>query len=455
MNKSTGLFGRFLLYFLIISVITSLQSFKKSTPAVNGTDASSYSSDVLNKWMEIQIKLMSTTIANFNGPFVRVYAYTGLAAYESILPGIQKNSSYLFSETVLNQIPNLPGIEQDKKYHWPCSVNAAMAYMNRAMFPITSPANKTAIDSLEIQLKKEYSKDVDAATIERSSNFGKLVAQTIFEWAETDGYRHASDPYMPPGGKGKWVPTPPNYVKASTPYWGGLRTMITGSIDNTQPSPPPSYSEDTASTFYKMIKQVYDVDEKMTSQQKDIVLFWRDINPGLTAPGHWLNILRQVFEKDRKKIGLDKAAFAYALTGVALNDSWISCWKTRYEYNLLRPVTFIRNVMGHSEWLPMLSTPPHPEYTSGFATMAGAVCEALTGVFGNNYKITDHSYDYLGMNSRSYNSFYEMAEEAGNSKFYGGIHYKLSVDVGLEQGKAVAKNIEAILFKEKDKPKSF
>jgi len=50
------------------------------------------------------------------------------------------------------------------------------------------------------------------------------------------------------------------------------------------------------------------------------------------------------------------------------------------------------------------------------------------------------------MMPRSYDSFYAMAQEAGDSKFYGGIHYKLSVDVGLTQGKAVAKNIEAILF---------
>ena len=447
MNKSTLLFTRLLLYLLLISTSTGLQSFKNNTARVTSLSASSYTSEVLNKWMEMQIKLMSTTIANFNGPFVRVYAYTGLAAYESILPGIQKNSSHLFSVAVLNNLPTLPIIDQSKKYHWASSVNAALAYMNRAMFPITSPANKAAIDSLEAAIKKDFSKDADGATIERSSNYGRLVAQIIFDWAETDGYRHASAPYIPPGGKGKWVPTPPNYVKPSTPYWGSLRTMVMGSIENTQPPPPPSYSEDTASFFYKMIKDVYDVDQSMTPQQKDIVLFWRDINPGITAPGHWMNILRQIFLKEKKKIGLDKAAFAYALTGMALNDSWISCWKTRYEYNLLRPVTFIRNVMGHSEWLPLLSTPPHPEYTAGFAAMAGAVCESLTSIFGNNYSITDHSYDYLGMNPRSYNSFYAMAEEAGNSKFYGGIHYKLSVDEGLKQGKAVAKNIEAILCK--------
>jgi hypothetical protein len=222
--------------------------------------------------------------------------------------------------------------------------------------------------------------------------------------------------------------------------------MVAGSTDNTQPPPPPPYSEDTASDFYKMIKQVYDVDQTMTAEQKAITLFWRDINPGVTAPGHWLNILRQVFQKEKANAPLDKAAFTYALTGMALNDAWISCWKTRYDYNLLRPVTYIRNVMGHSEWLPLLSTPPHPEYTSGFAAMAGAVCQALTIIFGDRYYLTDHTYDGDGLMPRSFRSFNEMAQEAGDSKFYGGIHYKLSVDVGLKQGQAVAQNIAALLL---------
>ena len=189
--------------------------------------------------------------------------------------------------------------------------------------------------------------------------------------------------------------------------------------------------------------------KNLTPDQKAIVLFWKEINPGVTAPGHWLNIVRQVMQKDKSK--LDKSAFAYALTGMALNDAWISCWKTRYTYNVLRPITYIRDVMGYKDWLPMLGTPPHPEYTSGFAAMAGSVAEALTIIFGNNYKLTDHTYDYLGMLPRTYDSFHAIAKEAGDSKFYCGIHYLLSVDIGLDQGKAVAKNIAGILL-QKGKP---
>jgi hypothetical protein len=73
--------------------------------------------------------------------------------------------------------------------------------------------------------------------------------------------------------------------------------------------------------------------------------------------------------------------------------------------------------------------------------MAGSVTEVLTNVFGSNYKITDHTYDKFGMSPRAFASFYDMGREAADSKFYGGIHYKISVDAGLQQGQKVARNV--------------
>ena len=406
--------------------------------------ASFYSSVVLDKWMAMQIKLMSSTPAIFNGPFVRIYSYTGLVAFQSIFPGIPRNSSFWFSENVLNKLGALPAIKANEKYHWPSSLNAAMAFMNRSMFPSSIPAGKMAIDSLEQAIKKSFSKDADAATLERSAQYGLQVARRIYAWAETDGYQYASEKYSPPTGPGKWEPTPPNYSRPLTPHWGGLRTMVTGSIENAQPPAPIPYSEDSASAFYKQVKEVYDISQNIKSEQKNIALFWKEINPGITAPGHWLNILRQIIQKENSP--LDKAAFSYALTGMALNDAWISCWKTRYVYNVLRPVTYIRDVMQHKDWLSLVPTPPHPEYTSGFAAMASAVCSSLAHVFGNDYQLTDHTYDYAGMTPRTYHSFRAMAKEAGDSKIFGGIHYRFSVEAGLHEGSAVANNILNLLF---------
>lgn len=406
--------------------------------------------DVLDQWMALQIQMMSTTIASFNGPFIRIYSYSGLAAYESILPGLQPGSTYWIPNSIFNKLPAMPETLPGKNYHWPSSLNAALAYMNRVMFPATNPINQLTIDSLEYAFQKKFKSEADPETLQRSITYGKLVAQKIFEWGETDGYRNANNPFQPPPGHGKWVPTPPLFAPPSTPHWGKLRPMVINSIQDSQPLPPPAYSEDTASEFYKMIREVVEVSTHLSDEQKNVVLFWRDINPGLTAPGHWLNVLRQVFQKEIQTITLAKAAFTYALSGITLNDSWISCWQTRYKYNLIRPITYIHEIMDDKSWKPVLVTPPHPEYTSGFACMAGAVAGALTFIYGDQYPFIDHTYESEGMSSRSFDSFLSMAQEAANSKFYGGIHYKISVDRGMQQGLDIGRNIQNLIHVHKE-----
>ena len=429
-------------------IITTLFLSFKIKPASNtrldtNLSVSSYSSEVLQKWMELQIRLMSRTPAVFNGPFVRIYSYSGIIAYQSVFPGLEHKSNFRFVAERLNQFPSLPQISPNKKYHWPSSLNAAMAFINRSMFSSASAESKMAIDSLEKAIIASFKKDIIAGTAERSAQFGLETAKRIFDWSEADGYHNTVHGDMPSAGPGKWKPTPPNYAKPIAPIWGSLRPMVTGSTEKTEAPAPIPYSEDSASAFYKEAKEVYEISIHMTSEQKQIALFWKEINPGFTAPGHWLNILRQVLQKE--KVALDKAVFTYALTGFAMNDAWISSWKSRYVYNVLRPVTYIRETMGHNKWLSFVPTPPHPEYTSGFAALAGAVCSSLSAVFGNEYQFTDSSYADYGLGIRKFYSFSAMAKEAGQSKIYGGIHFRFSVDAGLQQGKNTAENIVRIL----------
>jgi hypothetical protein len=99
--------------------------------------------------------------------------------------------------------------------------------------------------------------------------------------------------------------------------------------------------------FFQMAKEVYDVSQNLTSDQIAMAIFWRD-GPGYTPAGHWISILQQVIQQTNSR--LDQAVFAYALTGICINDATLSCWITRYNYNLVRPVTYIQNVMGHTSW---------------------------------------------------------------------------------------------------------
>ena len=413
------------------------QALSKSAKMEHGhlKQTKTYSSDVVVKWMDMQLQLMKTATGIPNVAFARHYAYSGIALYEAVVPGMP---AYQSLSGQLQGLSGLPQTGPGFAYYWPGSANAALAYITRYMFATTSAANKVSIDSLENALTAEYSGATDAAILNRSITFGREVAQKIFQWSESDGYLHASDPYTPPAGPGLWVPPSIPVPVSSTPYWGNLRTLVSGSGDNAQPPAPTPYSTDPSSDFYKMAKQVYDVSQTITPEQTAMALYWRDV-PGVTTPGHYLSILKQVLEIE--KPSLDKSAFAYAFDAITVYDAAISCWQTKYHYNLVRPITYIRTVLGYPTWSPLLATPAHPEYTSAHAVLSAANADVLTNIFGDNYTFTDHTYDYLGFAPRAFNSFREIGEDAANSRLYAGIHYQPSIDLGLKQGRKVAQNI--------------
>jgi hypothetical protein len=404
-------------------------------PLPGQNDAGKFSSDVIHKWITMQIRLMKDATGIPNVAFSRYYAYTGVAAYEAIAPGTSIGSAI---NRKLNSLTNLPQADQHKIYYWPASVNAALASMNLNIFTNASAADKASVDSLENALNLLYSSEASAEVLIRSKAFGKAVADAVFNWSETDGNAHSSDAYTAPVGPGLWVFTPPGFGNASTPYFGNLRPIIIGSIDHTQPGPPIPYSEDPNSAFYQMALTDYTASQNLTADQTAMALFWRDI-PGVTSGGHWESILQQVLKQTNTR--LDKAAVAYAVTGICNSDPCISCWKTKYTYNLVRPVTYIRNVIGYTTWNSLLTTPAHPEYSSAHAVLSTATSDAFTALFGNIGSFTDHTYDYLGFAPRTFASFRAIGEDAANSRLYAGIHYQPSIDTGVMQGRKVAANI--------------
>ena len=408
-------------------------SCKKDDHFPHGTHPSLYSSEVLDKWMTLQLRLMKNATGIPNQAFSRPFAYAGIAALESLSPGLPANW-----DNKWNGLTGLPTSSHSAKYYYPANVNAALAAINKAFFPNASAVDKLAIDSLEAALKESFLTTQTPGLINSSSDFGKAVATAVFNWSESDGYKIANNPYTPPVGPGLWKPTPPAFAAAATPYLGNDRTVIIGSINNTQPPAPVSYSTDPGSAFFAMVKEVYDASLTLTDDQKNMATFWRDV-PGATTPGHWLSILQQAINKTHAR--LDKAALAYALTGSSINDGAISVWKSKYQYNLVRPITYIREVMGYATWNSFLGTPAHPEYSSAHAVLSGAAAATLEKLFGNIGSFTDHTYDYLGFPPRTFNSFTAIAEEAGQSRLYAGIHYLSSIHAGLVQGRKVAANI--------------
>jgi hypothetical protein len=418
--------------FIIILLVSSCS---KTDEVSSKRKPSSYSSDVIQKWMTIQMRLMRNATGIPNHGLARHFAYTGVAAMESLEPALHGKQSWT---NKWNGLTGLPASSHSKDYYYPANVNAALASMNRLMFPGASVADKAAIDSLENALTQEFLVQQPVALITASAEFGNKVAIAVYNWSETDGYKNANNPYTVPVGPGLWKPTPPALSAPATPYWGNNRTIMTGSIANTQPAPPTVYSADPHSGFYGMVKEVYDVSQNLTDDQKAMVTFWKDV-PGATTPGHWLSILRQVIYHEESS--LDDAALAYALTGTAINDASITCFKWKYYYNLVRPVTYIREVLGHTTWSSYIGTPAHPEYVSAHSSLSMAAARIIENLFVLHGSFTDHTYDYLGYTARTYPNIVALAMEAGESRLFAGIHYRPSINAGIVQGHRVAMNM--------------
>ncbi|GAB4015215.1 hypothetical protein GCM10028808_39980 [Spirosoma migulaei] len=393
--------------------------------------------------MQMQIRLTLSTTGYNSIVSNRSFGYAGITMYEAVRPGIEGNTS-LLAQIGGNALT--PSKDADQ-YYWPESLNAAMASLTRQFFESTSAANLKSIDSLETVYKAQFQVATPPDKLTNAETYGRQVANAIFEWSKTDGghqaYKNVTDPtYTPPVGPGFWVPTPT--AAPILPRWGNNRTFIANSAVSSQPGPPTTYSEDPSSAFYAMVNEVYTTSQSLTKTDTTTARFWADTPGNLNVPAHATNILTQLLVTTNQD--LFKAAAAYAQHGIALSDAAVSTFKTKYTYNLLRPFTYIRNVLKKTSWNPVIPTPPHPEYSAAHAVVSAASAAVLEKLFGTSYKFSDNSYA-LSYGVRSYNTFQEYAQEAGRSRLLGGIHYAPSISTGLTQGAKVGSMVNQLTIK--------
>ena len=318
------------------------------------------------------------------------------------------------------------------------AANSAYAAMMRNFYS-GNPVNLPVIDSMENAWDAYFDKaGFPAAFTSTGSAYGKNIAQAISQWSAGDHADGASAPYVPPVGIGLWVPTPPAFAAAASPYWGNDRPIVAHSIDQATVAAPFPFSADASSPYYKQVKDLYDTSLALSTTQKATASYWDDSPNGkdVTAYGHWSSILAQIINSKHLKL-VDAAAAFVAMT-VSMNDVSIICWKEKFSFNQMRPVTYIRSYFGDANWLSFITTPAHPEYPAAHACLSFAAAKALTSVLGDDIGFTDHTYDYLGMSPHSFANFLSAADEAGISRFYGGIHYKPSIQTGAGCGKITA-----------------
>jgi hypothetical protein len=418
---------------------------------VSGQSVNTQKSDELNKpggsqlltaWMDVHLKLIRN--CKIPSHHTRQLSYTGIALYESIVAGAE---NYKPLAVQLNGYNYTQAPPENKEFSWLASANSAIATCLRHFY--TEPVNLERIDSMEqASVKMLLDRGFDEEGVRSGTEYGKKVAMSVIDWSNSDGADKASAPYTVPVGDGFWEPTPPGFAAPIMPYMGNCRTLVKGSIDHSIPPPPASFSKETSSDFYKMVDEVYQASLQKDEKNTALALYWDDYPNGLTLTGggHWESILKTVITQ--MQLSLIEGARVFAGLFITMQDAAVGCFKAKYTYNLMRPVTYIQKYMNQKEWKPLIVTPIHPEYPAAHATVSMSAAVILTHLLGDNIAFTDNTYAYRKYPSRKYKNFKEAGTDAGMSRFYGGIHYKPSILAGFKQGEMIANNVaKSLVFK--------
>ncbi len=404
---------------------------------------------VATQWYSLMLDLTRHT-ATYSPPVAaRTFAYIGLTSHEIL---VTQSKTLRSLEGQLNGFKGIPKPDPKLQYNTAAMLQGAFSSSIEELYGNTGPTGQRVFMAVNTRLATEVAKAVPKDIFERSLAYGRSVAKTMLEFAKTDGgdgitnlgfpltFPKASNPQ-------DWIPTAPLGMQQTPllPKWGDNRPLVM-KTGNDCPLPAPLvYSSEKESVFYKEALEVYNTVKNITPEQKKIARFWSDdAMLTVTPPGHWLSIaLNLALDKN---FSLEQFIELEAKIGLAVNDAFIGCWHTKYQYNLLRPITFIRRHIDPT-WEAILPVPPFPEYPSGHSTQSGAAASVLTATLGANYAFTDRTGSDNGLAPRSYQSFAEAAAEAGISRLYGGIHFRTAIERGLEQGRCIGAKVNALKFR--------
>ena len=374
----------------------------------------------------------------------RIFVYPNIAAYEILT---QKSEKYKTLNGLLKEYTPIPKADSTKQVN--LELSALIAHMELSKSLIFS---EDRFEKLQDSLYTQW-EDTNKEEYEQSKAYAMSVVDHIKTWMNSDNYaqtRTMSKFTVDTDNPSRWQPTPPAYMDGIEPHWNEIRPFLLDSAQQFKPEPPPEFSLEKDSKFYQELMEVYDTSKTITSddsEEVEIAKFW-DCNPYVSvtkghfmfatkkiSPGaHWILIVKLVTRKVNSDV--EETINAYTKTSIAIADAFISCWDEKYRSNLIRPETLI-NQQIDPDWLPILQTPPFPEYSSGHSVVSGAASVILTKLFGDNFYFEDDTELAFGLPIRSFKSFYEASSEAAISRMYGGIHYRAAIENGLEQGKRI------------------
>jgi hypothetical protein len=314
------------------------------------------------------------------------------------------------------------------------AINEAAYRVLLGLFPSRS-ALPTAGEGYQAMYDSEMAKIAAGSAKVLGIALGADVARATLALRANDGRSVALPPFVAGTGLGQFQPSGPNLAGRASPY---IRPFVLASVDQFRPEPPPALTSALYATDLNEVKAYGGaVSALRTAEQLEIARFNTE-SPAVQAPR---NLRRLATTQD----GLAENARLLAMLTVASADASLACFDAKYTYLFWRPRTAIpqADLDGNpatdvdAGWLPVVTTPNHPEYPAAHACALSSISETLRGFFGTK-KVAFAWDSTVTATTRHYATTDEFIREGMNARIWGGMHYRNSTEVGAHIGRKTA-----------------
>ena len=357
-----------------------------------------------------------------NPPYAaRAYSYVSVAQYEALK--VAWHYKFLYNRPRPSATDSevrlaLPSLDMPS---YP-SEDAVVAAVSSAILQFMFPASVDRIRARAAEHEQAalLSGRATSSDIEAGKALGQAVAARMLQRARTDGMGQAGGntalwqsmaDAVAARGEVAWrsLESPPR--PPMLPNFGRVLTwmMTPAEIVAERSGPPPSTSSEA---MRRELEEVRVTAERLTRRQLAIAAKWADGAGTPTPPGRW-NLIAMPYIVDANWSEVRQAR-AFALLNMALHDSAVACWDTKFHYYNPRPTQMdprIRTSIG---------LPNFPAYVSGHSTFSSAGAEVLSYLFPHGA-----------------GSFQADRDEAAISRLYAAIHYRADIEVGKQLGSKV------------------
>lgn len=386
---------------LTLLVITMLGA----TPVSAAPPPAASNAAVITTWNSVAVSAIPANPAAFLN-----YAFVHLAMY--------------------NAVVGITGEYQQYQWQSPAPHNAspeaAAAAAAHRVLVTYFPASTATFDA---QLTASLALIPDGGPQDKGIGYGIRAADRIIELRANDG-RFAAVTVPTPDAAGEYGGA------FAVPWLGGVTPLALNSLQQFDPGAPPALGTPQYRAELAEVRTLGALNSTdRTGEQTTWARYFADVPFGPME-----RALQDL--ATRRGLDISDSARLFAATNTAMADALGTVWNDKLRTMWWRPIQAIRETFDDGDpltvpdpnWLPLINTPPYPDWPSGLCAVISALTTSLvrtTGQVDLNLESPSQGFRYWG----SKDTLDNLAVEA---RIWSGIHFRTADAVSIGVGNNAA-----------------